>query len=481
MLRSTGRGWSLGDVVMHRLPLTTAVAIAALLTGCQTKPLRITSFVSGGEGAPYSLRFTQFDTVVKWRVTSCGRSTPPAGQPLGPDKEFTVKAEVTAEPTFPEDLSNRWLLDLGSLDGFMNTTDLEVTYDGGKFKSFNATVTDKTAESVTALVTAGVKVATLLAAVAAPPAGPDACADFVEAANRATATVEGRTSTLAQERTKLLALQAQGAPKAVLDRQEAAVRLAANRLEAAAADLEKALKKVTYEQKFKWPASGSAAGSERIALPPQALAQWEAQRWADPAGSIGVQLDLAALDAAGHLSPVQPENAASIHEKIAKGRLPVRVARPGALIASLKVGRGEGEVLLQKDAAIKQSGDLVYVPVEYRWPRSSAAGFGIDASGYLSSMSHKQTSAPGETIGKTVSGAAEQLQTLFPSETDKLKRENDLLTAQKTNLELKTALGPQAVNEQKLALEALQSELALKKAQLELRQTDAALKLLGPE
>jgi hypothetical protein len=459
----------------------TTVAMAALLAGCQTQPLAITTFQSGGEGAPYSLRFTQFDTVVKWRVTSCGRHTPARGENPASilDKEFTVKAEITAEPTFPEDLSKRWLLDLGSLDGWINTTDLEVTYEGGKFKSFNATVTDKTAETATAVFTAAAKVATLLAAVG-KPAGPDECADMVEAANQATSVVEGRTRDLAAARANLLLLQAQGAPKATVARQAAAVQFMANQLETATAVLEKSLKAVTYEDKFKWPASGSASPSAVIPIPDAALAQWKAQRWAGPAKSIGVTLELKAIAAGGELALAQPENADAISQMVAKGRLPVRVARPGALMAGLKTQEASSP-LLRKDAAIIQSGDLVYVPVEYRWPRSNAAGFGIDANGYLSSMSHKQTSAPGETLGKALQAAAEQIKTVVPSDLEKLKAENEALTAQKTNLELKTALNPQEKNEQQLELEALQSELTLKKAKLELLQTDAALKLLQPQ
>ncbi len=461
------------------------ILITPLLAACQTKVLGIKPFASGGEGAPYALRFTQFDVTVKWRVTSCGRRTARAGEAANSIENlgFTMLAEVLAEPSFPEDPSRRWLLDLRSLDGWINSTDLTVNYEGGKFKSFNAVVEDKTADTVAAAAGAAVKIAALGLPVAASLA-PDACADFVEAARVAKEKTESDTAGLSRAKTEFVSAQARGVSAASLQKLEAAVRLATDKLTASAAELEKALKVVTYEQKLKWPKHGSDGPSTSIPVPREALARWKwsADRWPD-APSVAVKLDLKVNNGLGDLVAAPAEDASQIDKKTRLGRIPVRVARPGALVSSLSVPvLGEApkvDEIGQKESVIIQSGDLIYIPVTYTWPRSSTAGFGLDANGHLSSISHKQSGAPAQTIAKAVDSVADAVDKIRKSDFEKLKEENDELTARKTNAELKAALNPKPASPEKLELDAVQSELTLKKAKLELVLIDRWLGALS--
>lgn len=459
------------------------VAGAFLLSGCQTKDLRITPFGNGGEGAPYALRFTQYDVTIKWRVTSCGRRTARAGEAVNdvPTQPFTVLAEVVAEPSFPEDPERRWLLDLSSLNGWINSTDLSVSYEGGKFKSFNASVEDKTADTVTAVAGAVGKVVALGVMVGAGPTA-DPCADFVETARLTKEQTEKDTAALARAKTDLATAQAQGASQASIQRLEAKVRLSADQLAASAAALEKALKVVSYEQKLKWPQRGSDGPSTRIALPPEAIARWQAARWSE-AGKIGVLLDLKVVDANGAMVAVPQEDLSTIAAKTQAGRIPVRVARPGVLVSSLAVpvvgGPEKVEELGRKESTVIQSGDIIYVPVTYRWPRSSTAGFGLDANGYLASVTHKQTGAPAQTIAKSVDAIAEQADKLVKTDLEKLKEENDLLTARKSNAELRAALNPKPASPEKLELDAIQAELTLKRAQFELALIERWMAAMG--
>ncbi len=463
----------------------TLLLTVPLLSACQTKVLGITPFAQGGEGAPYALRFTQFDVTVKWRVTSCGRRTARAGEPTNsvPELGFTMLAEVASEQSLPEDPERKWLLDLTSLDGWINSTDLTINYEGGKFKSFNAVVEDKTADTAAAVAGVVVKLAALGVAVSGAP-GPDACADLVEAARLAKEKAEVDTASLAQAKSQLLSAQARGTSAASLQKLEAVVRLAADRLTTSAADLEKALGVVTYEQKLKWPKRGSDEPSTSITVPKEALSRWkwDDERWPD-APQVAVKLDLKVIGGSGELEAVPRENADEIEGKTKRGRIPVRLARPGALVASLSVPvLGEAakiQDLGRKDATIVQSGDLIYLPVSYRWPRSSTAGFGVDANGYLISVSHKQTGAPAQTIAKAIESSADAADKVVRTDLEKLKDENDELTARKSNAELQAALNPKPASPEKIALDAIQSELALKQAKLQLVLVDHWLAALG--
>jgi hypothetical protein len=464
--------------------LLTVVSLAGLLTAsCQTKHLRIEPFTGSGEGAPYALRFTQYNTKIKWRVTSCGMRTPRPGEAFNqvPVKPFTVSAEVTSEASYPEDPARRWLIDLDSLDGWMNTTDLSVTYENGRFKAFNAVVEDKTADTIAAVAETVGKVAAL-AAMVAFTGNPDECADLVEAADLATKSVERKTSLLQEARAFLAAGETQGLPSAVLRQRQGAVDVAALSLANEAQVLAKALKAVTHEQDVRWPLKGSDGPTSTIAVPTEALKKWKADtRWPD-AAKITVRLDLRMVGSAGDLVPAAADPTADIDRWVKAGRLPVRLARPGALIATLLTpipgNPPKEEELKRVDSTMIQTGEVIYVPVSYRWPRSNANGMSVDANGYLTSVTHKQSAAPAQTLAKSAGVIAEQAATIHKTPLEKLKADNDEMQAKKTNAELNAALNPKPDSPEALALKAVQGPAALKKAEFELALYTRGLALL---
>lgn len=456
-------------------------AMTLALSGCETHQLIIKPFGTGGEGAPYSLLFTQYDTTIKWRVTSCGRRTQRTGERANavPVRPFSVVADITADPSLKEDPSRRWLLDLSSVDSWLNTTDLSINYENGHFKSFNATVEDKTADIVESVAIAAAKIATV-AAAADNPLHPDACADLVERADQATQDVQAKTKALNDAKSHLTALQASGASDRVQKQAQAAILVATDNLATATAGLDKALKAVTFEQKLKWPLTGGSAPSETLPLPADAIAQWHAEKWPD-AARIAVTLQLLLLQADGAYKPAGQENEKAIDDKVSAGRIPVRIARPGTFVASLSSpdDNGPAKEILRKDATVMQSGDIIYVPVEYRWPHSNVTGFGVDASGNLTTVAHKQTAAPAGVLAKAAQSVSEQAGSIFPSELDKLKAENDLLTAKKDHADLEAALNPTPQSAEQVQLNTINSELTLNKAKLELALTNQWLAKVG--
>ncbi len=469
---------------MRRRKIIFPVTLTAALLGttaCQTTHLVISDYKSGGEGAPYALRFTQAETTIKWRVVACGRRSAKPGEDFNalPNNQFTVRAEAASEISFPEDPKRRWMLDLASLDGWFNTTDMSVTYEGGKFKSLSTAVEDKTVDTITAAAATAAQIVAIAGVVGVNLTG-DACADLVEAVDIATKTVEKDTTDLEISKSVLANATAAGAGGKVLRSAQGTLAAVTLKLAADTAVLDKALKAVSYEQKERWPKAGNDGAVLELPLPAAALDQWKASAWKDDADDIKLVIELQTLQANGSFARASVEDSSAMAAKVAQGRIPVRLARPGAVVASLRVGNAAPKVLATKEGAIIQSGDLIYVPVEYKWPRSSSNGFGLDANGYLTSVSHKQSSAPGQTLAKGAQIIAEQAKPLFKSDLDKLKAENDELTAKKNNAELKAALAPKdAPTAEALELKAVTAELTLKKAKLELMLVDRWAAALG--
>ena len=441
------------------------VGAALICIGCQTTPLKIKDYKLGGEGAPYALRFTQFETKIVWRVVACGRTTPKNGQDPNeiPNKPFAVRAEVASEASYPEDPKSRWLIDLTSLDGWFNTSDLSVNYEGGKFKSFSAATEDKTAESISGIATTAAQIAAI--ALVANSKG-DACADNVAAVEGSTSAVKKGTEKLEKAKQFLAAANAAGSTGESLRRAQGQLAQAILTLATDTAELEKAMKTVTYSQTVRWPQSGLDSQATEIHIPLEAITQWKAERWKEDIGDIAVALALLVQQADGTTLPPASENGTEFADKIAAGRIPLRMPKPGYLVATLK-GEADKEIL-RKDATIIQSGDLLYIPVERKGMRSTTSGFSVDNNGYLTSVFHKQGSAPGQTLAKSAQAVAEQAKPFFKSDLDKLKAENDLLQARKTNAELRAALNPKPDSAEVVELKALSSELALKTAKIEL-------------
>lgn len=135
------------------------------LSGCSTQfnAIRVTEATDSKDipvaGAPYNLTYTQFDITVTRQITCDADNSNQA--------KIKIKAEAT--PSEVRDSTRSYVIDLGSLQSFFKSTDVEVSYyDTGALKSINAKAEDKTGEfigSVTQTITTVAE-----AVVAASPA-----------------------------------------------------------------------------------------------------------------------------------------------------------------------------------------------------------------------------------------------------------------------------------------------------------------------
>ncbi|MBA5686318.1 hypothetical protein [Rugamonas apoptosis] len=121
------------------------VVSVLLLSACSTQfnAVRVTDGTDSKDipvsGAPYNLTFTQFDITVT-RQISCDSDN---------NNQAKIKIKAEATPSEVRDSTRSYVIDLGSLQSFFKSTDVEVSYyDNGALKSINAKAEDKTAEFI---------------------------------------------------------------------------------------------------------------------------------------------------------------------------------------------------------------------------------------------------------------------------------------------------------------------------------------------
>ena len=439
---------------------STGVIVAMLLSGCASRSLEITPFATNGTGHPYQLNFTQFTVKAKWRLIGCSPS-------------YTFAVEANATPVLRPDPMARYLLQPASLEGWMNTADFTTTYDeAGGFKSLNSKIDDKTVETFSGIAKGVVQLATvglgLLSAI------DPACDRLVSSAKVSEAATKAASKEIERLRREILAIQADPAlTDLARERQLALLKPGLTRQEAILSDLAKTLehdlKAVTFEETFQWPQSGAEVHLFRP-LNPEAWGRWSGG--GSPPSDLGLELSIRLADSA---LPGQDAN----RLVLTKG-LPLRIPRPGTLVIE-RVTPSAAEpkaVVAEVEASIIQSGDVLYMPVQRRPLRSTTASVSLHPNGQIASLGRGQSSAPGETLGKILDTAGAQAKALADLETtelEALQAENTLLGARKTNAELKAALQP---GQAALELAAINGELTLKTAQINLIKADQTLATL---
>lgn len=426
-------------------------ALALAAGGCATKQLKVAPFESGSTGLPYQLNYTQFTVTAKWRLVGCS-----------PAK---VTVEATAVPRLRPDPTARYLLDPSSLEGWFNTTDVKAHYDEhGNFKSLNATIEDKTAETFTAMAK-GVTQLITVGSAALNAGGGGTCQALLDQLEKAEIAAKAASENLESVRVSALRIEADP----TISERQRRQWLAQTRVELverekilaqAVAALEPVQKATIAVETFDWPThAGEVEGSKRPDA--KVLKLWAGSE--NPQGSdlkLAIERDDGGRAGAGTLD-------------LAKG-VPVRLPRPGRLVISH--GDAPPVVVKKIDALIVQSGDILYVPVERRPLRGAAASFALHPNGQLESVGRAQKSAPGETLGKMVETAAGQVKILADldkSDLEKLQDENAELEARKKNADLHKALEPASPEAAELA--AINAELTLSTAKLNLYKARQAL------
>lgn len=474
------------------------IAAVGLLQGCtHLNAVRVESGVMKTEGVPYNLTFTQYEFVVKRRLTSCfDNADDPAKKT--PNMKITTTVEATRKEA--RDPSQEYVIDFAALRSFFKTTDVAVEYyDNGALKSVNSTVTDKTGEFLKSAFTATAKVAMLGTSVGAPGVAPPACTDdaLKDTANavQSEKDIATKTAALKRQTEQLEKLQsvavALGPTRNTEERREFADQVKA--LYKAKEEVEKEQKvlanlldKLTFTSKVTWPKDG-ATFSDKLVLPLTQKDIEEIKKWGSLSdeGVAKLKTDTGVWVLISTNSPsarhvvcgnVQCSNVTPSAD--ATG-LKYRLAMLGTLQAcSNESCTGDAE-LFNDTGMFSQLGPIMTLPLRNYPFVNQTIVLTMNEAGQPTKIGYKSEGGAEkavDTANTFVDEYGKVRQAKKPkSELDLVNEETALLEAKAKLAAAKTALEQKPNEAQTKAAEALKADTALLEAELAKRKAQALL------
>lgn len=471
-----------------RSAFTFAVAAVALV-GC-TSTFRMSKVDPDNPatriGLPYDLLMTQYEVELTRRVVGCGARL-----------EVLTKAEVKKADS-QIDAAQMYSIDTEAMGGPFKISDFKAEYyPGGRIKSLNAAVEDRTAAVVANIVGGLGKVASIAAGAGAAntASGAEVCTpatlDALDALAKqkpqldaANGEVERWTTEVARLKAKVTAMGGAVDPATARDLSIAidALEAAQRRLVQEKRLVEGYLGHLTHTETVLWPENGDVfATTEPFATPTAVF-----DRWAKPTTLYGrekrkadVHMRMERIGSYGR------DPSTAVHQVAdATAGLPFRRAARGRLVVcseDMCTSADVDRVLAVKEGAVVQLGHVYQLPFRNRPFQNTtfAATFTTDGEMSTAGTAQKAASAEGAT-GAFKDGVATLGTTVAEvrgADTARLTAEAEEAQARRALADAQAALVPVPADPDRRRIEALALEAELAEAETRLitaRETLAA-------
>lgn len=464
----------------YRIGFVVLLVATVVLAGCKTTlSVRRATDDTSRVGAPYSLMFTQYQIEVTRQVVACST-----------ELKALVKADIKKSQGAP-DPRQSFTLDTNSLSSTFKTSSVKVGYSANQgISTLNASAESHESAVIANVIGGIVKVATIAALAGSAPlvAGKQqACSDNVlkavgvvktlgpqvDAASKVVDALTEETKAL-NAKAAALGSNADDATKSSLSKKYDELARANAGLKGKTAQLDKALKAVTYTETTTWPRDGDNA-EEISHVQDVVFKQWgmlesDLRKRAE----FDVDFKLEALGDHGRKWPgdqvVQPELG-----------VPIRLPEPGVLkICAGGPCASDNPPIATMEGDVLQLGNVYYLPCTSRSFSSIECSLELTDTGQIKSIGTVNKVATAEAATGAAKDALGQLAdlqtTLSTVDTKKLEAKTAALKAEADYAAAVAALAPDPGKADKDATAVLQSQTDLLNAKVSELEAEDALR-----
>lgn len=455
---------------MH-MKAATMVAATLIMSAC-TSNLQVTKYnpEKPNTGYPYSLRFTQYEVGLTWRVISC--------KPGAENNDLGFKLSTTVKSKTGFDRQHRYIVDPSSLQGLFRSGEFTMTWHEDRgVASISSTADDKSG----AIIGAVIGGATKLVGAGLVGAGPGTCPDeLVKTLQEIGNSNSGQTARVAKVQkdvddqtylvTKLTAqvaaegVQASKATREQLASAEKALKALIDLLETEKSRLSKLVEFVTDTQTITWPQHGAEWKSTEAIVPTgPARVRWQANSGSKDFAVFFslVPLDPSVMSASGNTEPLPG--------------LPYREPQPVRfdICTGNPCGIENAKVVSSTSTLALQGGQMLYLPFQARTFASIKSSATFSQAGVLTAAGVSQIRSAGEGAADAFKTAATETAALVDAsrtaETKRLKAKADEAAARKALADAETDIDKKAM------IETLKTETALATAERAMIEAQMAL------
>lgn len=453
-----------------RMNAALLLSATIILSAC-TSDLQVSKYTpqSPGIGYPYSLRFTQYEVNLTWRVQSCTVGD------KGQDFKFKLSTTVKSKTEF--DRNHRYIVDPRSLQGLFRTGEFTISWHEDRgVAAITSAVDDKTGAVIGAVIGA----ATKLVGAGLVGAGPGACPEKLmktlqdigddNSGQTARVTkvqkdVDDQTYLVTMLTAKLATEGAQAgkATQKQLTAAEKALKAQVDLLQSEKDKLAELVEFVTDTKTVTWPEHGAEWRSTEIFPNAPALARWQAN-----SSSMGFAVFFA-------LVPLDPSVAVASAVPDPPPGLPYREPQPVQfnICTGGPCGSEFAKLTSSTPSLALQGGQMLYLPFQARTFASVKSSATFSKEGVLTSAGVHQIRSAGEGAADALKTAATETAGLVDAsrtaETKRLKAKADEVAARKALADAETDV------EKKAMIDTFKTETALAAAERAMIEAQEAL------
>lgn len=502
---------------MKRLvAILTTVSLA--LGGC-VSDLQVMRIAPGqpAVGYPHTLRYSQFEIAVTWRVVSCKEKEkdPVTGLEVTALAPLKVKISTEIKPLSPLDPDHRYVIDPRSQQGLLRTTTFAMEwYEDRGTKSVNSSVDDQSGAVIVSALTGAARLAGL--GFSAQGAGVQTCKQDVLDALAGIAGPQGESAvkkaqadldeqTLVVSRLVAQIAAAGGGAQGLLTRlgaEQDVLTALARDLENKKTALKAFLGVVSDTRTTRWPEDGRSFANDPgkpLRPSPAALTRWGAEELGTPVDVYFALLGPDYRDIVTPATTTTPPVPASTRRSYlpvvtgptvaingATSGLPYREPRPMRLYVC-SVGpcsedvrvldlNDAGQVVSSTPVQVFQASGMLSLPFQSRRFANINNSAAFAQSGVLTAAGSSQPRSAGATLATTFSDGAAQVvagvQANRTAETARIKAEVDQLAAERALAEAQALLLPPTPT--RLQQEAYAAQIAVFQTEATLASAERA-------